>query len=647
MITVVLQDMAPFRRVLAERSELLFTGLASISITIFLVGLRAMGGLEWAELVAYDGMVRLRPSQGVDGRLLVVGITEKDIQDRGGYLQLPDQVYADAIAKLQQSAPRVIGLDVYRDKPIEPGHKALLRELKQSDRVIAITKTIDQSQPTIAPPPGIPERQIGFNNFVVDRDGVLRRVLLFTRDETEQVIPSFSLVLANRYLQDQGITPRENTHNPELMQWGSQVFLPLSRRRGAYVTNDVRGEQVLLNYRGDWHTIPQVSLGNLLAGRVAPTQIHDRIVLIGHVAESARDFFYTPFTAGQAIDLRMPGVMIHAQMVSQFLDAGLGKRRLLWLWNPSTELGWILLWSVLGGILAWRSRHPLLLSLLIATAIVLLFSLCFGVFLLDGWIPLVPPLLGLVLTGGSVVAYVAQQAQRQQQMVMRLLGQSTSPEIANTLWQRRDELLQNGKLPGQRLMATLLFTDLKGFSSISEIYTPEQLLVLLNEYLEVLTTLVQSHQGVINKFTGDGIMAVFGVPIAHDQEAEIQADACHAVDCAIAMSKSLDQLNLQWETQGLPPLQMRVGIFTGPVVTGSLGSAIRLEYGVIGDSVNIASRLESVEKERQPTPCRILIAQQTLKYLPPHYQVESWGEMALKGKEETVDVFRVIGYRDR
>jgi adenylate cyclase len=453
------------------------------------------------------------------------------------------------------------------------------------------------------------------------------------------------LTRCSRYLKDQGIEPHENVQNPELMQWGPQVFLPLSHRRGAYVMNDLRGEQVLLNYRGNGHTIPQVSLGDLLTGRVASTQIRDRIILIGLVAQSARDFFYTPFTAGSA-ELRMPGVMIHAQMVSQFLDVGLGKRRLLWLWNPYLEVGWLFIWSAMGGILAWRSRHPLLLSLLILTAILLLFSLCFSVFLLDGWIPLIPPLLGLVLTGGGVVAYVAQQAQKQQQMVMRLLGQSTSPEIANTLWQRRDELLQNGKLPGQRLTATLLFTDLKGFSSISEIYTPEQLLVLLNEYLEVLTNLVQSHQGVINKFTGDGIMAVFGVPIAHETTAEIQADACHAVDCAIAMAQSLDQLNLQWKSQGLPPLQMRVGIFTGPVVTGSLGSAIRLEYGVIGDSVNIASRLESVEKERQPTSCRILIAQQTLQYLSAHYQVESWGEMALKGKEETVEVFRVVGYHE-
>lgn len=115
---------------------------------------------------------------------------------------------------------------------------------------------------------------------------------------------------------------------------------------------------------------------------------------------------------------------------------------------------------------------------------------------------------------------------------MRLLGQSTSPEIAETLWQERDHLLIDGKLPGQRLTATLLFTDLRGFTTISERLSPEALLEWLNEYLEEVTQLVHAHQGVINKFTGDGVMAVFGVPIPRATSREIAADAQRAVACA-------------------------------------------------------------------------------------------------------------------
>jgi adenylate cyclase len=445
-----------------------------------------------------------------------------------------------------------------------------------------------------------------------------------------------------RYLQDEQVEPTASKANADDMQLKEAVFVPLQPSDGSYIQADTRGYQMLLNYRGGTQTIPLVSLGAVLRNQVPPAQIRDRIILIGNVAESAKDFFNTPFSAGQ-IERRMPGVIVHAQMVSQFLDAASGKRRLFWFWPDAVEGVWVLGWAVLGGFLAGRSHGPWFLLVATPLSLLGLLSFCWVAFTNSGWIPLVPPVLSFVIATGSVVAYSAQQAQQQQQMVMRLLGQSTSPEIAATLWQQRDELLKNGKLPGQRLTATILFTDLKGFSKVSEDYPPEQLLTWLNEYLAEMAQQVQQHQGVINKFTGDGIMAVFGVPIAHEQPHEIQRDAQNAVDCAIAMGHALETLNQRWQTEGLPHVEMRVGIYTGPVVVGSLGSPIRLEYGVIGDGVNIASRLESLDKDRQPSPCRILIAQQTLDDLPPDYQLEDWGSITLKGKALQVNVYQVLG----
>jgi adenylate cyclase len=259
-------------------------------------------------------------------------------------------------------------------------------------------------------------------------------------------------------------------------------------------------------------------------------------------------------------------------------------------------------------------------------------------------VPLVPSFLVFLGASGGVVSYRAQQFQRQQKMVMRLLGQSSSPEIAETLWQRRNELLDNGKLPGQALTATLMFTDLKGFSTLSEQLSPHQLLNWLNEYFEVMTDVVVEYNGVINKFTGDGLMAVFGVPIPREEWDEIATDAQRAVTCALKMGERLQELNERWQARGLPTVQMRAGIFTGSVVVGSLGSKARLEYGVIGDSVNTASRLESVDKDRQPSFCRVLIAQETLDYLGDRYQIESWGTLTLKGKSEPVAVYQVIDF---
>ena len=617
--------------------------LATLISTGLIAGIRSRGGLEALELAAYDRLMQLRPAPVPDPRLMVVGITEADIQAQKTW-PLRDQVYAELLTKLLAAQPRAIGLDIYRDLPHPPGHAQLNQVFQASDRIFAVTKIGDQTHPTINAPSSLSPQQVGFNDVIVDAGGIVRRNILFMEGESGTLF-SFSLRLALRYLQDEQIRPQANPNNPQEMQLGATIFQPLQPNSVAYVQADTQGYQVMLNYRGNNRAITWVSLGDVLAGRVNPSLIQNRVVLIGTLAESGKDFFYTPFSSGLQDEQRMPGVIVHAQMVSQFLDAGAGKPATLWYWSWPVELVWIALWAGLGSLLAWGFRQPWLIGFGVVLSLGSLFGIAHGLFLHLGWIPLVPPALAFVISGASVITYTAQQAQQQRQMVMRLLGQSTSPEIAATLWQRRNELLQDGRLPGQKLVATLLFTDLKGFSTISETMAPEDLLPWLNDYLEKVADIVQAHQGVINKFTGDGIMAVFGVPIPRTDTAEIAQDAQNAVDCALALGESLGELNQAWSRQGLPQVGMRVGIFTGPIVAGSLGSKTRLEYGVIGDSVNTASRLESVDKHRHPTPCRILIAAETLAHVPDRYQVEAWGALELKGKEHKIQVYLVQGHR--
>jgi adenylate cyclase len=636
--------------------------IAGSIVTGFVLIARHFRVFQVFELVAYDRFVQMRASNPVDNRLLVIGITEQDLQRLGGKLQLPDQVYAQLLAKLRPYNPRAIGLDIYRDLPIEPGHAELVKQFKASDRIIGITRLGDEVNPTVAPPSDLPTDQVGFNDATQDVGGVVRRSILYQQTQDGEILQSFSLRLAERYLLDEGIEPQENQANDSYLQLGQATIIPLGPDDGNYVNEDVGGYQIQLNYRGRSKTIPFMSLGEILNEPIDPNLIRDRVVLIGTTATSGNDFAYTPYSSDPADEQenRMAGVVVHAQMVSQLLDAAAGKPTLFWYWSDGDEALWILSWSIVGGLLAWRIRHPLLVALSIACSLGILFIACrilfegFGwipllpntvaaVYPGMGWVPFIPPGIALLFSSGSIVTYTAQQAQQQRRMVMRLLGQSTSPQIAETLWQRRDELLENGKLPGQKLIATLLFTDLRGFSQISERHPPEVLFTWLNDYLEQMTEIIQARQGVINKFTGDGIMAVFGVPIPHDLPLEIAHDAEQAVLCAIEMADCLENLNRIWMEQERPMFQMRVGIFTGPVVVGSLGSKIRLEYGVIGDSVNTASRLESLDKERQSTACRILIARQTLEHLPDQFQVESWGALPLKGKEERIEVYEVLG----
>lgn len=618
-------------------------GMTSVAITGGLLGVRYMGWLQPLELVAYDQLVRWRPDAPPDPRLLVVAITEADIRAEKRW-PLPDQTVASLLQRLQAYQPTVIGLDLHRDIPNAPGTQALASQLQQPN-VIAITKIGDTEDEGVPPPANLPDTQIGFNDILTDPDGIVRRSLLFADTETTTLY-SFSLQLALAYLRDKDIRPKPGRSNPDHLQLAEAEFIPWESTSGPYQTIDARGYQGLLTYRTRRNLARQVTLSQVLKGDIDPSWVKGKVVLIGTTARSAKDDFLTPYSAGEPENPAMPGVIIHAQMVSEILSAALDGQPLVWVWSNWMESGWIGVWVGVGASLAWSIRHPLGLAAAVMLATALVLGGSYSIFLLQGWVPIATPLVGLMVAATGVVSYRAQQAHRQQQMMMKLLGQNTSPEIATALWKSRDRLLRSGKLPGQRLVATMMFTDIKEFSTISEQMPPEHLLEWLNEYLSTITQEVHANQGIINKFTGDGMLAVFGVPINRTTPIAVSQDAQLAVSCALAMGQRLTELNWDWKDRGLPIIQMRVGIFTGPIVAGSLGGKDRLEYGVIGDSVNIAARLEGYDKSRHDSSevCRILIARETLEHLQGKFAVEHWGPVALKGKHQLVDVYRVLGY---
>lgn len=615
--------------------------LTATAVTSVLLIFRHLGVLQPLELLIFDHMVMQKPDDGPDPRLLVVAITEQDIQTLK-QSTITDETLAESLEKLQQYQPAVIGVDIYRDIAQGSGKEKLEQQFKQPN-IIAIAKMGTTGNFEVPPPPSVPLERIGFNDLLQDVDGVVRRNLLFGNLNKETTLFSFPLQITGAYLTPQKIQPENSPTNPDLILWGKASFLPLHSYSGGYEKLDASGYQVLLNYRSRNNIAKQVSLTQLLKNEIQPEWVKDKIVLIGYTAPTRRDLFLTPFSPAEIQAPKMAGVLIHAQITSQILDAVLGERRLFWFWTEWGEFLWIAFWALAGGTLAWLINHPLRLVVWGGGMLLIIFSTGYYLFLNTAWIPIGIPALALLTTTALVITYKAYQAQYQQQIVMKLLGQNTSPEVAEALWKNRDKLIKSGKLPGQKLIATMLFTDLKDFSTISEQMPPEVLMEWLNEYLGILAETVQKNKGIINKFTGDGIMAAFGVPVERTTENEIAEDAYNAVDCALQFGEKLKEINKEWQKRGLPVVQMRVGIFTGPVVVGSLGGKDRQEYGIIGDSVNIASRLESCEKDRQTSICRVLIAKETLLYIEASYLVENWGPLALKGKHQTVDVYRVIG----
>jgi adenylate cyclase len=600
--------------------------LAAITVTAFVLGIRHLGGLQPLEVAAFDVMLRLRPDAGVDDRLLVVEINEADIAQLKEW-PASDRVVAQLLQQLQRHQPTAIGLDLVRDNPNPPGYQELVVQLQQP-HVIAITSIGNTNQrDRVAAPPSVPETRIGFNDIVIDPDGRVRRNLM-SASNGKTGLASFSLQLALIYLKERGISGKLT--KAKQYQLGQAVFAKLQKNSGGYQTVDARGYQILLNYRTPGTIARQISLTQVLQGDFEPEWV-----------KGLKDVFFTPYSAAEH-GKQMSGIWLHAHMTSQILSTVLDGQPLFWFWSEWVEDLWVFVWAIVGGILVWYIRNPLVLGSSIIALLGVLGGINYLLFSQAGWVPIAAPGLAFILTATAGVVYKVQLAWQQQQMVMKLLGQQTSPEIADALWNARDRLIESGMLPWQTLTATILFSDLKNFSTLAEKKSPEELMAWLNPYLSAMTEEVLNHNGIVNKFTGDGIMAVFGVPVARTTSEEIAQDAQNAVNCALAMRDRLQQFNHEWQQQGLPEVGMRIGIFTGSVTVGSLGGKHRLEYGVIGDSVNVASRLESCEKDRQPDLCRVLIARETLECLQGKFQVESWGELMLKGRDNPVEVYRVI-----
>ncbi|MGL4374944.1 MAG: CHASE2 domain-containing protein, partial [Microcoleaceae cyanobacterium] len=482
-----------------EKTGIIPVAIVTISVSSFLIGARHFALFQPLELMAYDQMVRLRPDPGPDPRLLIVTLTEEDIQKYNWPIQ--DEILAKVLAKLSQYKAKVIGLDIYRDLPVEPGYKQL-KEQFQNPNVIAIKNLLGSSSGSIKkgvnPPPGIPPARIGINDIPVDPDGTVRRQLMIVNTPEKETYYSLSMQVAMKYLAYDGIKADNSPDDDTILFWGKATFQPLKPNSGAYEKVDTGGYQILLNYHSGQKVAPTVSIQELLEGDINPNLIKDKIVLIGANAASLRDIFLTPYRSILETE-KMPGVFIHAQMVSQLIDAALGKRPLFSYWPEWVEIIWIGSWVLIGTALA-RYRQPLFSALASPILLCVLGGLSFALFLNAKWVPVATPAIGFLFSSASIIAYRAHQSQEKEKIVMRLLGQNTSPEIANALWKGRDRLLADGRLPGEKVMATVMFTDVKNFSTFSEEMPPERLMEWLNEYLSAMTEIIQEYRGIINKF---------------------------------------------------------------------------------------------------------------------------------------------------
>jgi len=362
--------------------------------------LRLAGALQFMELIALDQMFRLRPVEPADPRIVLVTIDESDIKQLGQW-PMSDATLARILLLIQQQQPRVVGLDLFRDLPVEPGHQDLTDVFASMPNLFGVEKVIKTAQgELIQAPSELKQRdQVTASDLLLDPDNRIRRSLLYLRTPDNRSIFTLGARLAFAYLDQQGIERQPITPDQMTFSLGRATFTPLTPNAGGYASIDAGGYQILANFPRFRQRFRTVSITDLLQGDVPPDLMRDRIVLVGLTAESIEDTFFTSYTTDTL--MAPAGVEVHALLASQLLSAALEGRPLLRVWPDPLEWLWIIGWSGIGAVIGWKSSSPRQTILRVVVLGGTLIGVAYGLFLVGWWIIVVPPLLALV---GAAIA---------------------------------------------------------------------------------------------------------------------------------------------------------------------------------------------------------------------------------------------------
>jgi adenylate cyclase len=590
---------------------------------------------EALNLRLHDLALNLRPLPSAAGLpIRVVAIDEDDLRRLGW--PLADRHLVAAIRRLEAAGVLAIGLDLYRDLGVGDGQQALRRQATAPGPLISVFSEIDG----IGPIPGTPPARQAYNDVPLDRDGVVRRDLVHVRGQGPAIVALPLRLLEHSRGQNPGPLRRQLERDPRALE-------PLGPESGGYSDLDAAGVQRLLPFH-DPTTIPSWSLSALLSGEVPPASLRSTIVLVGSRAPSQRDLFPVPIRPGQ-----MAGVDLHAQRLASLLERERGRRPGLTA-APGWLNGALLLVAALAGVglgegIGSLRRSVALVALLGGGAAVAGLALL----LLGGlWLNLSLPLAALLAMASAAWTGRGAEQQGQRQQLQRLLGQTIAPAVARELWNQRRSLLAGDRFRGRRLFVTVLIADIAGFTALAERLGPEALLAWLNRTLEVVIGPIDRGGGLVNKFTGDGLLAVFGAPLSQGREADARA----AVAAARAIRHGIETLNAELAAGGQPLVRLRLGLHSGWVLAGSVGSRERWEYGVIGDAVNCAAHIEALAGPPLGDGCRILVSAVSRELAgaaaapAPAGAAESgvggeggrpWGTMPLSGRREPVEIWEL------
>lgn len=405
-------------KISSSKSQFLTFLFSIFIVALSTIGLRYFGFFEKIELQTFDQMLRLKPEEEIDPKVVVVEITEEDIQSRPeltvGAKSISDSTLAKLLNKLQDYQPQVIGLDIYRDSTDRNQlDKIQLSSELNKQNVIAACKGQDKEYDPqgVKPPQGVPTKRQGFTDAIRDSDGIVRRQILMMKQEATspcQTFHSLALQLASRYLLfDRNI---QTSVDNDYIKFGSQKFQRLKRgRSGAYQTVSLGGNQILINYRNA-DSFVRVSLEDIFSNKVAFEQLKDKVIIIGVTANSMSDNWSTPYSSARKNYHDVPGVIIQAHKVSQILNAVIEDRPVLGVLPFWADIIWICGWSIIGSLIIWRISSLSHQGFAIATVIIFLYGTCAIALLNSGlWVPFIPSAFGVVV--GSVALLFVRNSQ--------------------------------------------------------------------------------------------------------------------------------------------------------------------------------------------------------------------------------------------
>ena len=459
----------------------------------------------------------------------------------------------------------------------------------------------------------------GFINIKPDPDGTLRHALLMMRYQDQDFFPSLDLEVVRRYeeIRDQDIAAYIAPDGLERIQFGRHTL------------RHVRDGSALINYTGPYRTYDQYSMSDVISGVVPPETFRDKIVLIGATALGIGDIRNTPFANQDPVYM---GVEVHANIIDNLLHSEEKGRGFLQRtsYQEMADIGFILLFGLGFGFLFSR------VTPLYSTILVLLTLLGYGWFVYFAfaengqWFSFVIPAGTLAADYATITSLRMIREEREKRKIRKSFSQYLSPGVIELIEKDPEKYIRPG---GEEKELTVLFSDIRGFTTISEGLTPDQLVQLLNEYFGQMTEIVFATDGTLDKYIGDAIMAFWGSPYP-------QADhASRSCSCALQMVRGLEKLNAKWKGLGRPPIAIGIGLNTGLVNVGNMGSARRLSWTVMGDNVNLASRLEGITKEYH---VQLVISEATYRHVASQFICRELDKIRVKGKNLPVTIYELM-----